>query len=246
MFDIIAFDADDTLWHMEYLFSAALEEIKTLLAPYRDGHVEDFVTLTHATEMRNLPYYGFGIKGFILSALETAIPYTQGRLAGAEMARFLDIAKSMATAPVKLADGAEATVARLAEAYPLMLITKGDLLDQESKLRRSGLQPYFRRVEIVSDKTEASYAALLQKHGLTPARFLMVGNSLRSDILPVVALGGQAIYIPHILTWTHERVEPPAEARGKYHELERLRDLPAFLDALRSATPQRAEFSAGG
>jgi len=234
MFEMIAFDADDTLWHMEYLFDEALEQVKALLAPYQSDGWDGFVELSHATEMRNLPYYGFGIKGFILSALEAAIAYTDGRLAGADVARILEIAKSMSTAPVKLFDGAEAVVARLAGAYPLMLITKGDLLDQESKLARSGLRSYFRHVEIVSDKTVESYAALLKKYGLTPARFLMIGNSLRSDILPVLALGGQAIHVPHELTWAHERVELPAEARDKYFELERLGDVPAFLESLHS------------
>ena len=138
----------------------------------------------------------------------------------------------MLTAEVQLFEHAEEVVSRLAAAYPLMLVTKGDLLDQELKIDRSGLKPYFRQVEIVSDKTPEIYAALLAKHHIDPARFLMVGNSLRSDVLPVVALGGWAVHIPYHITWAHEHVSPPAGDRDHYYELEHLGLLPALIERL--------------
>jgi putative hydrolase of the HAD superfamily len=144
----------------------------------------------------------------------------------------IDLTKEMLTAEVQLFEHAEKVVSRLAAAYPLMLVTKGDLFDQELKIDRSGLRPYFRHVEIVSDKTLDSYAALLARHHIDPARFLMIGNSLRSDVLPVVALGGRAVHIPYHLTWAHEHVSPPAGDRDRYYELEHLGLLPALIERL--------------
>jgi putative hydrolase of the HAD superfamily len=235
MFDLIAFDADDTLWHSESLYSAAQDRFKQLLAPYRSA--ERIEQKLHQTEMRNLQYYGYGIKGFALSLIETAIELTQGRISGGEIQEVIALAKDMLTAEVRLLDHAQETVIRLAVSYPLMLITKGDLFDQEAKIARSGLRQYFRHIEIVSDKTREGYATLLARHHLTPSRFLMIGNSLRSDILPVVALGGQAVHIPYHITWAHENVALSEEDRKRYFELEHLGLLPALIEKL-SQSPE--------
>ncbi len=194
MLDLIAFDADDTLWHNEDLYQDARDEFRALLAPYAPP--PDLDDIVHATEMRNLPTYGFGVSSFTLSLIETAIAVTDGRVTGAEIDRLLAIARRMIWADIRLIDEVEDTLAALADNYPLLLITKGDLLHQQDKVARSGLGRYFSGVEVVSDKTAATYADILRRRGVEPARFLMVGNSLRSDILPVAEIGGHAVYVP--------------------------------------------------
>ena len=227
-FDTIAFDADDTLWHSENLYAATQAEYRQLLSGY--AAPDRIEAALHETEMRNLSLYGYGIKGFALSMIEAALDLSANQIQGHEVQRVLQLAKHMLSAELQLLDHAAQVIAQLAETYPLMLITKGDLFDQESKIERSGLKPYFSQIEIVSDKTPEAYAALLAKHHLNPARFVMVGNSLRSDILPVVALGGHAIYIPYHITWVHEQVED-ADAAG-YQTLKHLGQLPAALERL--------------
>jgi putative hydrolase of the HAD superfamily len=229
-FDVIAFDADDTLWHTEGLYSRVQDRFRQLLAPYADA--ERIERRMHAIEIHNLQYYGYGIKGFILSLIEAAVELSDGRMPGVEIQTLIDLGREMLAADIRLMDHARDTVAALAAAYPLMMITKGDLIDQETKVARSGLGPYFRYVEVVGDKTRERYAALLAKYDLAPARFLMVGNSLRSDILPVVALGGWAVYIPYPLTWAHEHVHPSEEDRKRFFELEHLGFLPALIERL--------------
>ena len=230
MFDLIAFDADDTLWHTEELYVGTQARFRQMLLPYHSAAWID--EKLYATEMRNLGVFGYGIKGFTLSMIETAIELTEGRISGAEIQGLIDMAREMLKADVRLLDGVAETVAALAPDYPLMIITKGDLFDQETKIARSGLGQYFRHVEIVSDKTEATYAALLRRHGVPPARFLMIGNSLRSDIVPVVRLGGRAVYIPYHLTWAHELVSETPLGEGAYYTLESVGLLPGFLKDL--------------
>ncbi len=230
MFDVIAFDADDTLWHNETLYARAQAQFKELLAQYCSPECID--QQLYQTEMRNLEHYGYGIKAFALSMIETAIELTDGQIDGRGVRKIIGIAKEMLNAEVELLEYTDATLAQLSARYKLMLITKGDLRDQQSKLTRSGLDRYFHSVEIVSDKTRESYQAILDKYHLDPARFLMIGNSLRSDILPILALGGKAIYIPYHLTWAHEAVEPPAGARVEYFELEHLGLVPALVARL--------------
>ena len=229
-FDVIAFDADDTLWHSEILYAAAQEEYRRLLAPYAEAGTIDRVL--HQTEMRNLSIYGYGIKGFTLSMIEAALELSQHQITGGEVQRVLDLAKQMLSTDVELLDGVAEVVAQLAQAYPLMLITKGDLVHQEAKIEGSGLKPYFRSIEIVADKTPQSYAALLARHHVEPSRFLMIGNSLRSDVLPVLAIGGQAVHVPYAITWAHEHVDVPADQQGRYHELEHIGLLPALVNQL--------------
>jgi len=229
-FDVIAFDADDTLWHSESLYAAAQEEYRRLLAVYAEAGTIDRVL--HQTEMRNLSTYGYGIKGFALSMIEAALELSQYRITGNEIQQVLDLAKQMLSTEVELLEGVAEVVAQLAETYPLLLITKGDLVHPEAKIEQSGLKPYFRSIEIVTDKTPQSYAALLVRHHIEPARFLMIGNSLRSDILPVLAIGGQAVHVPYAITWAHEHVDVPPDQQGRYHELENIGQLLALLRQL--------------
>ncbi len=213
-FQVIAFDADDTLWHNERLYIAAQTKFKNLLAQYHSP--EWIAERLDQTEMRNLEHFGYGIKSFALSMIETAVELTEGRITGQEIQAILDAAKEMLTADVQLVEHVPETLARLAEKYALMVITKGDLHDQETKITRSGLAQFFSYVEIVSDKKRADYARVLQQHNIAPERFAMVGNSLRSDILPVLEIGATAIYVPHELTWAHENAVAPTDAENFY------------------------------
>jgi putative hydrolase of the HAD superfamily len=236
-FEVIAFDADDTLWHNERLYTSAQAKFKTLLAHYHSPEWID--KRLYEAEMRNLPHFGYGIKAFALSMIETAVELTEGRISGRDIQAIIDSAKEMIAADVELLEHVAETIARLAETYALMLITKGDLRDQEMKITRSGLRPSFRHVEIVSDKNAECYAVLLKRHAIPPERFLMVGNSLRSDILPVLALGASAVYVPHRLTWAHEIVDPPPVEQLGYYELEHLGLLPELLERLERPESQK-------
>jgi len=231
MFDTIAFDADDTLWHNEDLYLSIQERFARHLTTYQD---EDVIhRKLYETEMRNLELYGYGIKAFTLSMIETAIELTEGQICGRDIQIIIDFAKEMRQAPVKLIDGVEQVLTSLVAAgYRLMLITKGDLFDQESKVARSGLAPNFEIVEIVSEKSAETYVALLAKHKLSPERFLMVGNSLRSDILPLLAIGAQAVHIPYHTTWVHEVIEPPSDHSPGYYELAHLAQLPDLISKI--------------
>ena len=230
VFQLIGVDADDTLWHNERLYVNAQARLVQLLAAYHDPRWVD--QRLYQTEKRNLEHFGYGIKAFALSMIETAIELTEGRISGAEIQRLIDLAREMLAADVELLEHVAETVARLAGRYPLMLITKGDLRDQELKVARSGLAPHFRHIEIVSEKNRESYSALLDRHGIPRDRFLMVGNSLRSDILPVLELGARAVYIPHRVTWSHEAAEPPPAGRTGYYRLEHFGLLPDLLERL--------------
>ena len=154
---------------------------------------------------------------------------------GRDIQTLIDTAKEMLNADIELLDTVAETIPQLAQNYSLMVITKGDLLDQETKISRSALGQYFQRIEIVSQKNRASYARVLKEHSLTPARFLMVGNSLKSDILPVLELGAHAVYVPYEITWLHERAEPPPDGHAGYYKIERLAELPALLAGLEQA-----------
>ena len=230
MFDIIAFDADDTLWQNESLYSATQERLAKVLAPYLNG--ADVDARLYETETRNIPYFGYGIKSFTLSMIETAIALTEGRVTTADIQQIITFAKDMIDTPTHLLDGVAEVVAKVAATHTLMLITKGDLLDQRRKLDRSGLAQYFAHIEIVADKTEETYRAILSHYKVDAACFLMVGNSLKSDVLPVVAIGGQAVYVPHTLTWEHERVDPAATHHARYYELAHIGELPGLVDKL--------------
>ena len=232
MFEAIAFDGDDTLWHNEILYTKAQTKFQHLLANYSSsGAIERTL---YETEVHNLQCYGYGVKSFTLSMIETAVRLTGGRIPGSEIQRIIDLAKEMLSTPLQLIDMVDDTLAELARSHRLLLITKGDLFDQETKLIQSGLADLFAHVEIVSEKAKDVYGALLMKHGIPAHRFLMVGNSLRSDILPVLAAGGQAVYIPYPTTWEHEKVPDQSGEQNGYLELEHIGLLPALVDKLSS------------
>jgi len=231
LFDVIAFDADDTLWHNERLYEQTQAALAALLA----GHGVEAQTLAerlYQTESRNIGLFGYGIKSFTLSMIETAVELTGGRLSGREVLAILDLAKAQLNAPVELLEHVEAAVSRLADHYRLMVITKGDLQDQETKLLRSGLGLFFQDIEVVSDKTPQSYARLFKNHALDPRRLVMVGNALRSDILPVLLLGAHAVYVPYPGTWLHEAAEAPASGTPRFYHVEHLGQLPGLLEQL--------------
>jgi putative hydrolase of the HAD superfamily len=229
-FDVIAFDADDTLWHNERLYNEAQARFAQLLSQY---HPAEWVSeRLYQTETRNIQHYGYGIKAFALSMIETAVELTEGRVSGQDIKALIDLARGMLTARVQLLDHVIDTIPLIAVSYPLMLITKGDLLDQETKINRSGLGQYFQHIEIVSQKTNQDYQRILERYSIPPERFLMVGNSLRSDILPVLDLGGVAVYVPYESTWQHEAATPPAAGRPGYYAIENLGQLPDLLDEL--------------
>jgi putative hydrolase of the HAD superfamily len=230
MFDLIAFDADDTLWHNERLYEQIQTELADLLANRVDR--EMVIQRLYDTEMANLDFYGYGIKSFTLSMIETALEVAGERITDADIRQIIDFGKEMLTTKIQLLDQVAETVPRIAKQYNLMLLTKGDLRDQEWKLANSRLESYFQHVEIVSKKSEQTYAALLKKYQIRPDRFLMVGNSLRSDILPVAAVGGQAVHIPYHITWQHEMVHNPPLGKNGYYELEHMGQLPELLDDL--------------
>jgi putative hydrolase of the HAD superfamily len=227
--DMIALDADDTLWHNEVLYTAAQKNFAQLLSKYHD---EEWISeRLYQTETQNLKHFGYGIKAFALSMIETAVELTEGRISGSEIKTLIDQAKEMINADVHLLDHTAEAVSALAEKYPLMVITKGDLLDQENKISRSGLEQYFSYIEIVSDKSLESYQRLLKKYSIRPENFLMVGNSLRSDILPILELGGSAVYIPYQTTWLHERAEVPSEQPG-FFQLDHIGLLPGLVERI--------------
>jgi len=232
MVKTIGFDADDTLWHTEVLYTRAQDRFAQILRQYHSP--EWIADRLYQTEIANLPHFGYGIKAFALNMIETAISLTEGQIAGREIQAVVNLAREMLAADVQLLEHAVETVAQLASEYDLMLITKGDLYEQESKVGRSGLAHHFRHVEVVTDKTRDRYQELLARHQIEPGQFLMVGNSIRSDVLPVLALGGWAVHIPYHLTWAHEVADPPPAGHPGYYQLEHLGLLP---DLLRTMSP---------
>jgi putative hydrolase of the HAD superfamily len=196
------------------------------------GPLEDLDQLADRVEIDNLKYYGYGAVSFVMSLIEAAIRWTDGKVSADDIKGLIDLSKEMIDADLPLLDGVESTVAALARDFPLMLITKGDLLHQQMKVERSGLAPYFSHVEVVSEKSPQTYAAILERLGVKPARFLMIGNSMRSDVLPVIEIGAWAAYVPNDMTWAHEAVEPDRTPRERFFELESLKSLPDLIDGL--------------
>ena len=227
MIELIAFDADDTLWHNEPFYTESKEKLKSLLSSSLDP---DLVAETlDRIEIRNIEFYGYGIKSFVLSMIEAAIRLTDGQIKGSEIEKIIGFAKDMLQFNLQLFDGVEAVLAELSSACDLMLITKGDQFEQERKIARSGLGGYFKYVEIVGEKSPSSYLRLLGKYGLSPEGFLMIGNSLKSDVLPVLDIGGQAIYIPYHSTWAHEYLDDAVVACYQYDEVENISQIPEFI-----------------
>jgi putative hydrolase of the HAD superfamily len=203
-YKIIGFDADDTLWINEPLFKASEKQFSKILEPY--FHEDESLNELFKTEMQNLEIYGYGIKGFVLSMIETALRVTENRITTNEINRIVGLGKAMLDEPVVLLDDVLFVLEQLKSKYKLILATKGDLLDQERKLRKSGLLGYFHHIEIMSDKHENNYRKLINHLDIEPHDFLMIGNSVKSDILPVIRIGAKAIHVPFEITWQHENI----------------------------------------
>ncbi len=229
MIDLVGFDGDDTLWHSEGYYQAVHAEFEKILGSYvdlADARVHEQLL---ATERRNIALFGYGAKGMTLSLIETAIAITGERISARDLHRLLQLGKDVLNHPVELLAGMREAVQAVAASHRVVLITKGDLFHQESKVARSGLAELFQRIEIVSEKDPATYARVLSEFELPPARFAMVGNSLRSDIEPVVALGGWGVYMPYHVTWAHERDAGIDQNHGRVQHVAGAVDIPAAI-----------------
>jgi putative hydrolase of the HAD superfamily len=233
-FELIAFDADDTLWHSETFYQEAQAGLAAILSSYGIHPNVLHDALLHI-EVENLDTLGYGAKAFTISMVEAGIQLTGGRISTADVQAIIGLGKAMLSHKIQLLEHSHATVARLAQSHELMVITKGDLMDQERKLAASGLLEYFQKIEIVSDKKPQVYASLLKKHGVSPERFLMIGNSMRSDILPVLDLGGWAVYVPYATTWAHETAVDELEIKERFFEIDHLGQLPTLVAQLEEA-----------
>lgn len=212
---VIGFDADDTLWVNETYFREAEVAFCDLMSEFETPNKTDQELFK--MEMKNLPLYGYGVKAFVLSMVEMALEISNYNVSQATIQSILNIGKEMLDKPVELLDGVEEVLKELSKKYRLILATKGDLLDQERKLEKSGLTDYFHHIEVLSDKQEANYSKLLNHLDIKPSEFLMIGNSLKSDILPLVNLNSKAIHVPFHTTWVHEKVSEK-ESNGKAYK----------------------------
>jgi putative hydrolase of the HAD superfamily len=225
----IGFDADDTLWQNERFFRLTEQRFAELLGDHAEpGHLSERLL---EAEKRNLRLYGFGIKGFTLSMIETAIEVTDGRVPASVIEQILAAGREMLSHPVETLPGARETLERIAGTHRILLITKGDLFDQERKLAQSGLGELFDGVEIVSDKQRDTYARIFARHGDGPERSMMVGNSLKSDVVPAIEAGGWGVHVPHELTWVFEHVEPPT-GHPRFLAIDHLGELAAIVEAI--------------
>ena len=229
MIDVVALDGDDTLWHSENQFVMTQDRYTELLADHIDKPTLDALLLDR--ERANIEVFGYGVKGFTLSMIETAIEVTKGRVDTGVIMTIIENAKDMLQHPVELLDGVDETVRQLIGDFRVMVITKGDLFHQESKLARSGLADLFWEIEIVAEKDEATYQRILSRYDIDPATFVMVGNSVKSDILPVLALGGRAVHVPYSVTWVLEQAEPDPELHD-FPVLTSLAELPACIESM--------------
>ncbi|WP_299229374.1 HAD family hydrolase [uncultured Psychroserpens sp.] len=220
---VIGFDADDTLWINETYFREAELEFAKLMANYETANKIDQELFK--MEMKNLSLYGYGVKGFVLSMVEMALEISNNDVSNSTINAILNIGKNMLNKPVELLDGVEETLKTLSNNYRLILVTKGDLLDQERKLDKSGLTDYFHHIEVLSDKQEANYSKLLNHLDIRPSEFLMIGNSLKSDILPLVNIKAKAIHIPFHTTWLHEQVSDNETKNKSYKTVHSLLDV---------------------
>ena len=225
----IGFDADDTLWHNERFFALTQAHFADLLSDYTEK--ADLMARLLAAERRNLPHYGFGIKGFTLSMIETAIEVTDGRVPATVITEILAAGQDMLSHPVELLPHARDTLEQLQGHYTLILITKGDLLDQQRKIAQSGLRRLFDAVEVVSRKSATEYRTIFEQRAKGPARGVMVGNSMASDVLPMIEAGGWGVHVPHGLTWEIEHAPAP-DNHPRFCTLADLSGLPGYLDTL--------------
>ncbi len=227
---LIGFDADDTLWHSESHFALTEDRFQAMVRPWSPPDVTAERLLNR--ERANLEIFGYGVKGFVLSMIETAIEVSENAIPVAAIEQIIQWGKEMMAHPVELLDGVETVIDQLNGNYRTVIITKGDLFHQESKIAESGLADRFDHIEILSEKSPDNYRGVLHRCGETPARqFVMVGNSVRSDVLPVVEIGGHGVHVPYQVTWGHEVVaDPPADA--DWHQLPSLLQLPELVARL--------------
>ena len=226
---LICLDADDTLWHNETWFRRTFEAYAQLLAPFAPA--ADVQRRLDAVEHRNVPTYGYGVKGFILSALEAAEEIAGNDLPPFAVRRILELGREMLAHPVELLRGVAEALPELAARAPLVLVTKGDLHHQEAKLAASGLGEAFAGVDIVSDKKPETYARIFARHGVAAQEAVMAGNSMRSDVLPALEAGAWAAFIPFELVWSHEAADAP-QGHARFRELASLAELPAWIDSI--------------
>lgn len=225
---VIGFDADDTLWVNETYFRDTEERFAELLEDYETKNKVDQELFK--MEMANLEIYGYGIKGFMLSMIESALDLSNNQISQETISQILDLGKKMISHPVELLDGVEEVLSQLVDKYRLIVLTKGDLLDQERKLEKSGLSKYFHHVEVLSDKRETNYSNLLEHLNIDVKEFLMVGNSLKSDVLPILNIGAKAVHVPFHTTWAHEMVSEEDELVNNHLKLNSLKDILKYLD----------------
>ncbi|MEP6611817.1 MAG: HAD family hydrolase, partial [Mucilaginibacter sp.] len=223
---VIAFDADDTLWVNEPYFRHTEEQFYELLGGFASQHELERELLK--TEIENLILYGYGIKGFVLSMIETALRVTNNTITSEIVGQILDLGKQMLNQPIELLEGVEDVLKTLKDKYRLVVATKGDLLDQERKLKKSGLAHYFHHIEIMSEKDDANYLKLIRHLDVKPDELMMVGNSLKSDILPVLNVGGYGVHVPYHITWAHEQIEHSIED-DKFKSVASIKDILEFL-----------------
>ncbi len=227
---VIAFDADDTLWINEPYFQETEQKFCALLEDYLPRHT--LAKELFKTEIQNLPLYGYGVKGFMLSMIETGIRVSDSTLNIEVLKKAIEYGKELLEKPIELLDGVEDVLKALKGKFRLVVATKGDLLDQERKLKKSGLEHYFHHIEIMSDKQEGDYRKLIKHLDIQPSEFLMLGNSLKSDVLPVLAIGGHAVHIPYHTTWEHEQVEHNVD-HANFRHVHTISEIISFLDSSR-------------
>jgi putative hydrolase of the HAD superfamily len=223
---VVAFDADDTLWHNESYFQEVEHKFCALLEEYLPQHTVERELLK--TEIDNISLYGYGIKAFMLSMIETAIRISDSTIRVTVIEKIIELGKEMLDKPIDKLEGVDEVLPALKEKYRLVVATKGDLLDQERKLKKSGLEHYFHHTEIMSEKAEADYVKLIKHLDIQPSEFLMVGNSLKSDVLPVISIGGHGFHVPYHITWGHEKIEKTIEHRN-FMEFKKLTEILEYL-----------------
>ncbi len=223
---VIAFDADDTLWSNEPYFREAEDRFCDMMEEFLPHH--DVSRELLKIEISNLPTFGYGIKSFILSMVETAISISDGRISAQDIEKIISIGREQLHKPVEILDGVEEVLAQLQNKYKLVMATKGDLLEQEKKLINSGLEKYFHHIEILSEKKTENYQKLISHLDVPPTNFLMIGNSLKSDIIPILELGGYAIHIPFHTTWEYEKVDSEID-HPQFKKIEKIIEILEFL-----------------
>jgi putative hydrolase of the HAD superfamily len=234
MIQLVGFDGDDTLWHSEGYYQAVHDEFERLVGAYVDLQDVRVHELLLQTEQRNMRLFGYGAKGMTLSIIETAIEITGERISAADLHRLLSLGKEVLAHPVELLPGIREAVEAVARDFQIVLITKGDLFHQEAKVARSGLADLFHRIEIVSEKDSGTYQRVLDEFKLSPDQFVMVGNSLRSDIEPVVELGGWGVHMPYHLTWAHEQQTRFDQDSARLLRVDSPNQIPSAVDRLRT------------